>query len=109
MIALAWPVILAEIGWISMGLVDVVAVGPLGPAAIGAVGTGSNVFMALMVLGSLVVTRLVTLEPGDVISTGTPDGIGYFRDPPEFLQPGDVVTIDAEGIGELTNPVVAGW
>ena len=55
------------------------------------------------------VTRLVTLEPGDVISTGTPDGIGYFRDPPEFLQPGDVVTIEAEGIGELTNPVVAGW
>jgi 2-keto-4-pentenoate hydratase/2-oxohepta-3-ene-1,7-dioic acid hydratase in catechol pathway len=55
------------------------------------------------------VSRLVTLEPGDVVSTGTPAGIGYFRDPPEFLQPGDVVTIDAEGIGELTNPVVAGW
>lgn len=55
------------------------------------------------------VTRLVTLEPGDVISTGTPDGIGYFRDPPEFLEPGDEVTIEAEGIGRLTNPVVAGW
>jgi 2,4-diketo-3-deoxy-L-fuconate hydrolase len=55
------------------------------------------------------VTSLVTLEPGDVVSTGTPDGIGYFRDPPEFLQPGDVVTIHADGIGELTNPVVAGW
>lgn len=54
-------------------------------------------------------TRLVTLEPGDVVSTGTPAGIGYFRDPPEWLNPGDVVTIDAEGIGELTNPVVAGW
>ncbi len=55
------------------------------------------------------VTSLVTLEPGDVVSTGTPDGIGYFRDPPEFLQPGDEVTIEAEGIGQLTNPVVAGW
>jgi len=55
------------------------------------------------------VTSLVTLEPGDVVSTGTPDGIGYFRDPPEFLQPGDEVTIEAEGIGRLTNPVVAGW
>ncbi|MDH4176633.1 MAG: fumarylacetoacetate hydrolase family protein [Thermoleophilia bacterium] len=54
-------------------------------------------------------TRLVTLEPGDVVSTGTPAGIGYFRDPPEFLQPGDEVTIGAEGIGRLTNPVVAGW
>ena len=55
------------------------------------------------------VTSLVTLEPGDVVSTGTPDGIGYFRDPPEVLQPGDEVTIEAEGIGQLTNPVVAGW
>ena len=36
-------------------------------------------------------------------------GIGYFRDPPEFLQPGDEVTIEADGIGRLTNPVVAGW
>ena len=55
------------------------------------------------------VTSLVTLEPGDVVSTGTPDGIGYFRDPPEFLKPSDEVTIEAEGIGRLTNPVVAGW
>jgi 2,4-diketo-3-deoxy-L-fuconate hydrolase len=54
-------------------------------------------------------TRVVTLEPGDVVSTGTPSGIGYFRDPPEFLQPGDEVTIEADGIGRLTNPVVAGW
>ena len=54
-------------------------------------------------------TRVVTLEPGDVVSTGTPSGIGYFRDPPEFLQPGDEVTIEADVIGRLTNPVVAGW
>lgn len=55
------------------------------------------------------ITRVVTLEPGDVVSTGSPSGIGFALDPPEFLQPGDEVTIEAEGIGRLTNPVVAGW
>ena len=51
MLSLAWPVILAEIGWVLMGIVDTVMVGPLGPAAIGAVGTGSTMFFAVMVLG----------------------------------------------------------
>lgn len=51
MVSLAWPVVLTEVGWILMGVVDTIAVGPLGPAAIGAVGTGSGVFFALMVLG----------------------------------------------------------
>lgn len=51
MFALSWPVVLTEIGWILMGIVDTIAVGPLGPAAIGAVGTGSGIFFALMVLG----------------------------------------------------------
>ncbi len=51
MSSLAWPVILAEIGWILMGIVDTIIVGPLGPAAIGAVGTGSTMFFAVMVLG----------------------------------------------------------
>jgi MATE family multidrug resistance protein len=51
MLSLAWPVVLTEVGWITMGVVDTIAVGPLGPAAIGAVGTGSGVFFALMVLG----------------------------------------------------------
>jgi MATE family multidrug resistance protein len=51
MSSLAWPVILAEIGWILMGVVDTIVVGPLGPAAIGAVGTGSTMFFAVMVLG----------------------------------------------------------
>jgi 2-keto-4-pentenoate hydratase/2-oxohepta-3-ene-1,7-dioic acid hydratase in catechol pathway len=54
-------------------------------------------------------TRVITLEPGDLVSTGTPAGIGCFRDPPEYLQPGDEVTIEADGIGRLTNPVIAGW
>jgi len=54
------------------------------------------------------VTRTITLEPGDLIATGTPAGVGAFRDPPLFMQPGDEITIEIEGIGSLTNPVVAG-
>ena len=54
------------------------------------------------------VTRTVTLEPGDLILTGTPAGVGVFRDPQRLLQPGDDVTIEIEGVGSLTNPVVAG-
>lgn len=51
MLSLAWPVVLAELGWVLMGIVDTVMVGPLGPAALGAVGTGSTMFFAVMVLG----------------------------------------------------------
>jgi 2,4-diketo-3-deoxy-L-fuconate hydrolase len=54
-------------------------------------------------------TRLVTIEPGDVVTTGTPAGVGCFRDPPVYLKPGDEVTVAVDRIGELTNPVVAGW
>jgi 2,4-diketo-3-deoxy-L-fuconate hydrolase len=53
-------------------------------------------------------SSIITLEPGDVLSTGTPAGIGAFRNPPAFLRPGDTVTVSASGIGALTNPVVAG-
>ena len=49
-----------------------------------------------------------TLEPGDLILTGTPAGVGVFRDPPRLLQPGDEITIEIDGVGSLTNPVVAG-
>lgn len=48
-----------------------------------------------------------TLEPGDVIATGTPAGVGMVRKPPRFLVPGDEVTVEIDGIGSLTNPVVA--
>ena len=51
-------------------------------------------------------SRHMTLFPGDVIATGTPAGVGEFRDPPVFLQPGDVVTVEIERIGRLRNPVV---
>ncbi|HTF49269.1 MAG TPA: fumarylacetoacetate hydrolase family protein [Pseudonocardia sp.] len=54
-------------------------------------------------------TRDITLYPGDVVSTGTPGGIGYFRDPQEFMAPGDVITAEVERVGRLTNRVVAGW
>lgn len=54
-------------------------------------------------------TELVTLEPGDVVTTGTPAGVGFFRDPPAYLQPGDEVTVSVDRIGSLTNPVLAGW
>ncbi len=53
-------------------------------------------------------SRTSTLEAGDLILTGTPAGVGVFRDPKRLLQPGDTVTIQIDGIGELTNPVVAG-
>jgi 2-keto-4-pentenoate hydratase/2-oxohepta-3-ene-1,7-dioic acid hydratase in catechol pathway len=53
------------------------------------------------------VTRSITLEPGDIISTGTPGGVGVFRDPQVFLKSGDTVEITIEGIGTLVNPVTA--
>jgi 2-keto-4-pentenoate hydratase/2-oxohepta-3-ene-1,7-dioic acid hydratase in catechol pathway len=46
------------------------------------------------------------LEPGTVILTGTPHGVGFARTPPVFLRPGDSVSIEIEGIGRLTNPVI---
>ena len=53
------------------------------------------------------ITSGVTLEPGDVIATGSPQGVGAAMDPPTFLQPGDVVACTIEGIGTLENPVKA--
>jgi len=48
-----------------------------------------------------------TLEPGDIIATGTPAGVGFARTPPEFLRPGDVMESVIEGIGALRNRIVA--
>lgn len=53
------------------------------------------------------VTSIMTLYPGDVIATGTPEGVGAGRKPPEFLKPGDVVTIEIEKIGTLRTPIKA--
>ena len=52
-------------------------------------------------------SSVVTLEPGDVVSTGTPSGVGFARKPPRFLRAGDEVVVRIEGIGELRNPVAA--
>jgi 2-keto-4-pentenoate hydratase/2-oxohepta-3-ene-1,7-dioic acid hydratase in catechol pathway len=54
-------------------------------------------------------SALITLEPGDVVTTGTPAGVGCFRDPPVYLEPGDTITVAVDRIGGLTNPVTAAW
>jgi 2-keto-4-pentenoate hydratase/2-oxohepta-3-ene-1,7-dioic acid hydratase in catechol pathway len=52
-------------------------------------------------------STVFTLEPGDIVATGTPAGVGMARNPPSFLEPGDVVRIEIDGVGVLENPVVA--
>jgi 2-keto-4-pentenoate hydratase/2-oxohepta-3-ene-1,7-dioic acid hydratase in catechol pathway len=52
------------------------------------------------------ISELMTLEPGDIIATGTPEGVGFKRTPPIFLRHGDVVEVEIEKIGTLRNPVV---
>ena len=68
--------------------------------------TGNMVFGVAEIIEY--VTRTITLEPGDLIATGTPAGVGAFRKPPLFMKPGDEITIEIDGVGSLTNPVVAG-
>ena len=46
------------------------------------------------------------MEPGDIIATGTPAGVGHYQDPPRYLKGGDVMRCEIEGIGVLENPVV---
>jgi len=53
------------------------------------------------------ISRGITLEPGDIIASGTPEGVGFFRDPPVLLKPGDVCEVRVERLGSLRNPVVA--
>jgi len=52
-------------------------------------------------------SNVFTLEPGDLLLTGTPSGVGWARDPKVSLRPGDVVEVEVEGIGVLSNPVVS--
>jgi 2-keto-4-pentenoate hydratase/2-oxohepta-3-ene-1,7-dioic acid hydratase in catechol pathway len=68
-------------------------------------GTTADMIYSIPQLISYI-SNAVTLEPGDVIATGTPSGVGVFRDPPVFLQPGDRVRCEIEGIGSVENPVV---
>lgn len=66
--------------------------------------TGNTVFDIPTLLEFI--SASITLDPGDIVSTGTPDGVGVFRDPPVFLEPGDRVRVEIEGIGTVENPVV---
>jgi 2-keto-4-pentenoate hydratase/2-oxohepta-3-ene-1,7-dioic acid hydratase in catechol pathway len=68
---------------------------------------GSDMINSVQVLIEWI-TSIITCEPGDCISTGTPAGCGTFMKPPAFLKPGDVVTVREATIGALTNRVVAG-
>jgi len=52
------------------------------------------------------VSQAITLEPGDLIITGTPAGVGAFRDPKVWLKPGDEIVIEIDGLGRIANPVV---
>lgn len=65
--------------------------------------TGEMIFGVAEVVSYL--SRFLTLQPGDVIATGTPLGVGFARDPAVFLQDGDVVEVEVDGIGTLSNPV----
>ena len=69
--------------------------------------TSKMIFRIEMVLADL--SRVMTLEPGDVVSTGTPGGIGSARKPPVVLHDGDVVECEIDGIGALRNPVVLAY
>ena len=64
--------------------------------------------MLVTVLGVIaLLSEVMTLEPGDMIAMGTPEGVGYARKPPVFMQPGDVVEVEIEQIGVLRNSIVA--
>lgn len=66
--------------------------------------TGQLVFGPLEIVADL--SRIMTLDPGDIIATGTPGGVGVARTPPEFLSAGDEVVVEVEGIGRLVNRCV---
>jgi 2-keto-4-pentenoate hydratase/2-oxohepta-3-ene-1,7-dioic acid hydratase in catechol pathway len=65
--------------------------------------TSAMIFSVARIIAEL--SQGTTLEPGDVIATGTPDGVGFARTPPEFLKNGDVMEVEIEKIGVLRNPV----
>ncbi len=65
--------------------------------------TGNMIFGVAEIVAF--VSQAITLEPGDLIITGTPAGVGAFRDPPVWLAPGDEITIEIDGVGSITNPV----
>ena len=75
----------------------------------GEVMQSSNTSKMIFKVANLVsyISQGITLEPGDVIATGTPDGVGIFRKPPVLMKEGDVYEVTIDGLGTLRNPVVA--
>ena len=73
----------------------------------GEVVQDSNTSNMIFTVADLIayISQIMTLEPGTVITTGTPAGVGYARKPPRFLKPGDTITVDIEGLGSLENKV----
>jgi 2-keto-4-pentenoate hydratase/2-oxohepta-3-ene-1,7-dioic acid hydratase in catechol pathway len=69
----------------------------------------SNTRFMLFPIAELIadISAGMTLEPGDVIATGSPSGVGSAQEPPQFLAPGDVLELEIERIGQLVNPVGA--
>ncbi|MBI1776910.1 MAG: fumarylacetoacetate hydrolase family protein [Proteobacteria bacterium] len=53
-----------------------------------------------------ILSQAMTLEPGDIVTTGTPKGVGHGFSPPRYLKPGDLVTVEIEGIGHISNPII---
>ena len=68
-------------------------------------GSNTDHFLWGVVETLVLISEVMTLEPGDVVITGTPAGVGYARTPPVFMQPGDIVEIEIDGIGILKNPI----
>ena len=68
-------------------------------------GSTADMIWGVAELVSLI-SRSITLEPGDIIATGTPSGVGVFRNPPIFLEPGDRVRCEIDGIGTVENAIV---
>jgi len=66
--------------------------------------TADMIFSVAEIIAYL--SRSMTLEPGDIIATGTPSGVGFKREPALFLKPGDVIEVEISSIGLLSNPVV---
>jgi 2-keto-4-pentenoate hydratase/2-oxohepta-3-ene-1,7-dioic acid hydratase in catechol pathway len=66
--------------------------------------TGDMIFPVAQLIADM--TRVMTLEPGDIIASGTPSGVGAARTPPRWLKEGDVVRVEIDRVGVLENPVV---
>jgi acylpyruvate hydrolase len=76
----------------------------IGDEVLQSANTGDMIFSVAELIAY--VTSAMTLEPGDVIATGTPSGVGVARTPPRWLRAGEVVEVELSGVGRLENPVV---